>query len=743
MFKQAINYANILFSIILLSACSGSGATSGGGGAPNGTTYTATGTYTFDPNTKVLNVSVTSSNIPSCNGPQTNNVILYTVATVNATTLTLTSANNNTLTLTRASGGTDITGTWTLSDNSTGNSMTLTINNGTFTMDVNLVKIENCNSGGGGSGAPVLLTINGNGTGSGTVTTNTQPAMNCIITNGISVSGCQISVPSGTAATLTFTPNPGSNSGGWQLIQGSAGCSPIAGNTNSCIVTLSSNTTILGIFNLTGGGVPSAPTGLGATPGNSQVVLNWNSVSGANSYNVYRGTSSGSLASKTKIPTGLMVPGYTDQLVTNGTTYFYQVSAVNSSGESAGSNEVSAMPTGSATSAVGSLLIATSAPNGIQLSSFPFTSNGNLRSATPGNSLVIPSTPPSNGCGGALQDSAYDKGYHLLFFPAYSGTTTMICAYSADPIGGTLTPVSFSVSSSGTSGYFLDTFNHVAGIFPSNLYSYDSSGNKIGPAIGFNLNNVPAPYNTVSSLLDGDLQNKLIWYGTQSQNSDVYNIYGSCNFTFSSSTGYTATTCTTPLSSPLSVNRGGMGQDSTNGLTFMVSPQNFSNNNCSTLVNAFIYSYSTATGVLSSGNPVASETLGPCVQIAFNSNRNGIASSVDFTNAIFFGTSVSSGVYTIYPFPYIPTTPPMFPAQNPPAKTISTSTVSGTIIDPDDQLLFTLTGASGMVTGVAVYPYTNSGLGNLVPSAVSMSSNNSVLPCTSNLCAHPNFAILK
>ena len=83
---------------------------------------------------------------------------------------------------------------------------------------------------------------------------------------------------------------------------------------------------------------PSAPTGLGATAGNGQVVLSWTASSGATSYNVKRSTTSGAEATLTNVS----AVNYTDLQVVNGTTYYYKVSATNASGESANSAEVSA-----------------------------------------------------------------------------------------------------------------------------------------------------------------------------------------------------------------------------------------------------------------------------------------------------------------------------------------------------------------------------------------------------------------
>src|SRR5512143_2013800 len=94
---------------------------------------------------------------------------------------------------------------------------------------------------------------------------------------------------------------------------------------------------------------PSAPTNLVATAGNSTVGLIWTAVSGAASYNVYRGSATGVLGTKTKIATGLLNAAFDDSTVTNGTTFFYQVTAVNANGESSGSNEAIATPFATAT----------------------------------------------------------------------------------------------------------------------------------------------------------------------------------------------------------------------------------------------------------------------------------------------------------------------------------------------------------------------------------------------------------
>src|ERR1039457_4413757 len=86
---------------------------------------------------------------------------------------------------------------------------------------------------------------------------------------------------------------------------------------------------------------PAAPTNLVATAGNGQVGLSWSASSGATSYNVQRATTSGGAYTTIASPT---TTSYTDTGLTNGTTYYYVVSAMNTAGQSANSSQVSATP---------------------------------------------------------------------------------------------------------------------------------------------------------------------------------------------------------------------------------------------------------------------------------------------------------------------------------------------------------------------------------------------------------------
>ena len=93
--------------------------------------------------------------------------------------------------------------------------------------------------------------------------------------------------------------------------------------------------------------VPATPAGVSAAAGNAQVNLSWAASSGATSYNVKRAATSGGPYTTVASPT---TASYTNTGLTNGTTYYYVVSAVNSAGESANSAQVSATPTGATSS---------------------------------------------------------------------------------------------------------------------------------------------------------------------------------------------------------------------------------------------------------------------------------------------------------------------------------------------------------------------------------------------------------
>src|SRR5438445_4511823 len=142
---------------------------------------------------------------------------------------------------------------------------------------------------------------------------------------------------------------------------------------------------------------PSAPQNLQATGGNAKVTLSWqvpssNGGSAITSYKIYKSNSTGA---ETLLATRGNLTSYTDLTVTNGHTYFYKVSALNSIGESPQSNEASV-----------ALSAATSAPQNLQ--------------ATGGNAKVTLNwqVPSSNG-GSAITS-------YKIYKSNSSGTETLL-----------------------------------------------------------------------------------------------------------------------------------------------------------------------------------------------------------------------------------------------------------------------------------------------------------------------------
>jgi fibronectin type 3 domain-containing protein len=153
---------------------------------------------------------------------------------------------------------------------------------------------------------------------------------------------------------------------------------------------------------------PAAPTNLTATPGDTVVTLTWTASTGATSYNVQRATTDGGPYTQLAAPTS---PAYTDSSVTNGTTYFYVVSALNAAGESANSAQASATPEPLAPAAPTNL---TATPGDTQVSLTWSASSGatsyNVKRATTNGgpyALVAASTSTSDTDTGLTDGTTY------------------------------------------------------------------------------------------------------------------------------------------------------------------------------------------------------------------------------------------------------------------------------------------------------------------------------------------------
>jgi len=156
----------------------------------------------------------------------------------------------------------------------------------------------------------------------------------------------------------SYTLNNGFTEGADQAVGGSSGSTGVAGHKSATGVAETPSATfddtvnrqaIIGFVIQAGGPPPeepAAPTGLSATAGDGMVSLDWNDNTepDLDGYNVYRSTTSGSGYSQiNSLP--LSSSDYTDNSVTNGITYYYVVTAVDTDlNESVYSNEVSATP---------------------------------------------------------------------------------------------------------------------------------------------------------------------------------------------------------------------------------------------------------------------------------------------------------------------------------------------------------------------------------------------------------------
>lgn len=164
-----------------------------------------------------------------------------------------------------------------------------------------------------------------------------------------------------------------------------------------------------------------APTDVAAAKGNGQVTLNWSSVSDADSYKVYQGTSPGvydaepvtTVSGTTATVTGL----------TNGTTYYFVVKASNADSDSANSNEASATPQ----------VAAPAAPTGL--------------AATAGNGQVT---------------LKWDSISDAISYKVYQGTASG--EYDADPVAAVSdTAATITGLTSGTTYYYVVKASNAGG----------------------------------------------------------------------------------------------------------------------------------------------------------------------------------------------------------------------------------------------------------------------------------------
>ena len=157
-------------------------------------------------------------------------------------------------------------------------------------------------------------------------------------TNGPSGLAMAVTIPVGTTATVyvpASDPSVVKESG--VLASSAPGVTYLGLSSGAAMYSVGSGT-----YSFTSSILPAAPTGLTAVAVSNQVNLSWVPSANATSYIVMRSTSSNS--GYATIASNLTSPFYADTSITNGTTYYYIVYAVNSIGVSTPSLPASVTP---------------------------------------------------------------------------------------------------------------------------------------------------------------------------------------------------------------------------------------------------------------------------------------------------------------------------------------------------------------------------------------------------------------
>jgi autotransporter-associated beta strand protein len=241
-----------------------------------------------------------------------------------------------------------ITGSGTLGTGFNGagyQNLTIGVNHGSSTFGGSITNTENNAAWVGhlvkqGTGTITL-------TGSSTYTGNTTVSAGKLVVSGAITSTSAVTIATGAELEISGTLSTSGQliNHGTLVLKDAAQLSAAGGMTNNGIIinsapgyTLPANLVNNGTIYV----LPAAPSGLTATASEGQVSLSWSAMAGASSYVVKQSLSVNGPFIAIAAPTGT---SHTATGLTNGTTYFYTVSAVNIAGEGAASSVVSATPT--------------------------------------------------------------------------------------------------------------------------------------------------------------------------------------------------------------------------------------------------------------------------------------------------------------------------------------------------------------------------------------------------------------
>ena len=269
--------------------------------------------------------------------------------------------------------------------------------------------------------------------------------------------------PSGLSATagdtqvsLTWTPVSGATS--YDVYRGGTKLTTVAtssytntgltdGTTYSYYVIATNTTqTSAASATVTAKPMPAAPTGVTGTGGDLKATISWTAVSGASSYNVYRG---GAKVGSVTAPTTT----YVDSAVSNNVAYAYTVTAVKSGAESVASSSVSVTPT-VITPGIPTGLVATAGDAQVTLS-WTASANAQTYKVYRGTTLLVTQTGTSYVDLSLANNTTYSYTVVAVNGSASSAASTAASATPqaaplSTPIGLSAAPGSNTVSLSWT-----------------------------------------------------------------------------------------------------------------------------------------------------------------------------------------------------------------------------------------------------------------------------------------------------
>lgn len=216
---------------------------------------------------------------------------------------------------------------------------------------------------------------------------------------------------------------------------------------------------------------PTVPTGLAATVQDGMATLRWNAVAGATSYNVKRSTINGGpylVDGAAVISTNYSASG-----LTNGTAYYFVVSAVNSGlQESANSTQLTVVPTGppsGLTAIIGNTTVL------LRWSSMAGATGYNLkRSTVSGGPFTTVVSLATTNYTDAI--SVGNMNYDYVVSAIYGGNET---ANSAEVQISQSLITKLTGTIIGTSGSYNNLGNTIANVFDGNLTTYFDGPNAL------------------------------------------------------------------------------------------------------------------------------------------------------------------------------------------------------------------------------------------------------------------------